>query len=97
MVLAIPELLELDRIGRALSREDPELAEVLRRPLTCPRQLWNVLSLVALALCAALLCAGIVLHRDIAVFAGELVLMTVCPLLLIMARKRKARSDDADR
>lgn len=58
MVLAIHELLELDKIGQALSKDDPELARKLAGPHGFARQLRTVLSYVTPAVCTLIFFVG---------------------------------------
>lgn len=87
MVLAIHELLELDKIGQALSKDDPELARKLAGPHGYARQLRTVLSYVTPAVCTLIFFVGLALGDGVLAFAGGLVLMTAYSGLLLTARR----------
>lgn len=87
MVLAIHELLELDKIGQALSKDDPELARKLAGPHGYARQLRTVLSYVTPAVCTLIFFVGLALGDAVLAFAGGLALMTAYSGLLLTARR----------
>ncbi|NMH98447.1 DUF3040 domain-containing protein [Pseudonocardia acidicola] len=89
MALENHELSELNRIGLALLKDDPELARKLSKPIRCTCHFWMALSYATLAVCALLLCMGLALRDVTAPMAGGLALMTAYPLFLVMAKRRR--------
>jgi hypothetical protein len=79
MVLAIHELLELDKIGQTLSKDDPESARKLAGPHAYARHLWTVVSYVTPAVCTLIFFVGLALGDAVLAFAGGLALMTAYP------------------
>jgi Protein of unknown function (DUF3040) len=82
------EFLQLSRIADFTRRSDPELVRRLAAPMG-PRRLWATrASSVTLAVCVLLGLVGLLTGVTAIAAAGGLTLLTLYPLLLIVARER---------
>jgi Protein of unknown function (DUF3040) len=83
------EFLQLSRIADFTRRSDPELVRRLAAPMGPLRRLWATrASSVTLAVCVLLALVGLVTGVTAITVAGGLALLTVYPLLLIVAKER---------
>jgi Protein of unknown function (DUF3040) len=89
MTLGLHELVQLSRISEALRKSDPELACTLSGFTGRWRGIgWRTAHVGVPAACSIMAVVGLVIG-DVAISAiGGGVAMTVCPLVLVMARKR---------
>jgi hypothetical protein len=83
------EFLQLSRIAAFTRRSDPELVRKLTAPMG-PRRRLRVarVSYVTLAVCAALSLIGLVTGDLTTTVVGGLTLLTIYPLLLMVAKER---------
>jgi len=89
MSLDHDEFVQLSRIADFTSRSDPELVRRLAAPMG-PRRLWAArASSVILAVCVLLGLVGLVTGVTTIAVAGGLTLLTIYPLLLIVANEGK--------
>lgn len=83
------EFLQLSRIADFTRRSDPEFVSKLAAPMGRRRRLWAAkASHVTLAVCALLSLLGLVTDDVTTTVVGGLTLLTVYPLLLIVAKER---------
>jgi hypothetical protein len=83
------EFLQLSRIADFTRRSDPELFSKLAAPMGRRRRLWATrASYVTLAVCVLLSLLGLVTGDATTTVVGGLTLLTVYPLLLIVAKER---------
>jgi hypothetical protein len=83
------EFLQLSRIANFTRRSDPELVRRLAAPMGSGRRLRATrASSVTLAVCALLSLVGLVTGNATTTVVGGLVLLTIYPLLLIVAKER---------
>jgi hypothetical protein len=83
------EFLQLSRIADFTRRSDPELVRKLTAPMGPRRRLWAArVSYVTLAVCAALSLIGLVTGDLTTTVVGGLTLLTIYPLLLMVAKER---------
>jgi len=83
------EFLQLSRIADFTRRSDPELVRRLAAPMGPRRRLWATrASYVTLAVCALLSLVGLVTGNTTTTVVGGLALLTIYPLLLIVAKER---------
>ena len=83
------EFLQLSRIADFTRRSDPELVRRLAAPIGPRRRLRATrASSVTLAVCALLSLVGLVTGNATTTVVGGLILLTIYPLLLIVAKER---------
>jgi len=88
MSLDYNELLRLSRIADFTRRSDPELVRKLTAPMRRRRRVWVKVSHVTLAVCALLSLIGLATGDPTTSAVGGLILLTIYPFLLVVARKR---------
>jgi hypothetical protein len=86
------EFLQLSRIAHFTRRSDPDLVHKLTAPMGPRRRLYATrVSYVTLAVCALLSLVGLVTGDATTTVVGGLTLLTIYPLLLIVAKERLHR------
>ena len=83
------EFLKLSRIADFTSRSDPELVRKLTAPMGRRRRHWATrVSYITLVVCAILSIVGLVTGDYTTTAVGGIVLLTIYPTLLVVAKDR---------